>query len=282
MFTSLIQEHLFELGSGKFTHGKLRYPALGTDARHRIHSRFQRTTSDAALEAISAEHDAWLENDAVPFSFGVEELYRGSGGTSRVPPPSANMSPEQVTNLLEAEETNIEWDVVWTIREHPLATTSLFHRVTHLAPSSPCSPLVGEFLGACSEDQTVALQLCGRISTSQVVADDAAQEIGRTLRFGEPSAQLRAIRLWVYLLRNTSSEMFLSACSSAMFVTWIEFIITTPGVFEPVRDRVLDVVSFFAFESDDPHPYGTLWRTHKPAIQPPEVGPISVPAFRPI
>ncbi|KAJ7585006.1 kinase-like domain-containing protein [Mycena floridula] len=128
----------------------------------------------------------------------------------------------------------------------------------------------GRYLTAtASEDWTLVLEVCERASVNDSNAKEAVRTLRREFRYGEPSAQLSAARLWAIMLRN-STETFISQSTSRIFLDTVEDLLESPRTSPVVRERVMDVVSAAAFASQKYTGFRTLWRKVKPPGKPDE------------
>lgn len=131
--------------------------------------------------------------------------------------------------------------------------------------------LIGYLTATASEDWGLVLEVCERASVSDSNAKEAVRALRREFKYGEPSAQLSAARLWAIMLRN-STETFISQSTSRKFLDTLEDLLLNPRTSPVVRERVMDVLSAAAYASGSKKDTGFrgLWRRVKPPGKPDE------------
>ncbi|PBK71749.1 hypothetical protein ARMSODRAFT_954590 [Armillaria solidipes] len=131
--------------------------------------------------------------------------------------------------------------------------------------------MIGFLTATASEDWSMVLEVCERSSASDTNAKEAVRALRREFKYGEPSAQLSAARLWAIMLRN-STETFISQSTSKKFLDTLDDVIMSPRTSPVVRERVMDVVAAAAYASGTRKDTGfrALWRKVKPPEKPDE------------
>ncbi|KAK0200973.1 hypothetical protein DFS33DRAFT_1092493 [Desarmillaria ectypa] len=131
--------------------------------------------------------------------------------------------------------------------------------------------MIGFLTATASEDWSMVLEVCERSSVSDTNAKEAVRALRREFKYGEPSAQLSAARLWAIMLRN-STDTFISQSTSKKFLDTLEDVITSPRTSPVVRERVMDVVAAAAYASGPRKDTGfrVLWRKVKHPEKPDE------------
>ncbi|KAF8990264.1 hypothetical protein BDQ17DRAFT_1433919 [Cyathus striatus] len=140
--------------------------------------------------------------------------------------------------------------------------------------------MIGYLTATASEDWTLVLEVCDRASANESNAKEAVRALRREFKFGEPSAQLSAARLWAIMLRN-SSDLFIAQSTSRKFLDTLEDLLTSSRTSPVVRERLLDVVAAAAYASGtkkdgkaERDGFRGLWRRVKPLDKPDEGMPI--------
>ncbi|KAG6908708.1 hypothetical protein DXG01_003641 [Tephrocybe rancida] len=125
-----------------------------------------------------------------------------------------------------------------------------------------------------SEDWGLVLEVTERVSASENNAKEAARALRREFKYGEPTAQLAAARLWAILLRNAKNEVFIYQSTSRKFTETLEDLLSSARTSPVVRERVLDVIAAAAYASGKTTGFRTLWKRVKPADKPDEGMPL--------
>ncbi|KAF4568144.1 phosphatidylinositol-3,5-bisphosphate 5-phosphatase [Pleurotus pulmonarius] len=142
--------------------------------------------------------------------------------------------------------------------------------------------MIGFLTATASEDWNLALDVCERASANEASAKEAVRALRREFKYGEPTAQLSAARLWAIMLWN-SNELFVQHSMSRKFLDTLEHLITSSQTSPVVRERILDVLAAAAFASgskkdghhkNDKEGFRGLWRRVKPADKPDEGVPL--------
>ncbi|KAF8172435.1 hypothetical protein BJ912DRAFT_1047229 [Pholiota molesta] len=140
------------------------------------------------------------------------------------------------------------------------------------------SGIIGYLIATASKDGALLLEVCERASASENNAREAVQALRRDLKYGEPSVQLGAARLWAILLRNSSST-FISECTTYKFLYTIEDLLSSSETAPVVKERLLEIVAAAAYASGRNHDpdsgcddgFKGLWKRVKPSDKPDEV-----------
>lgn len=106
--------------------------------------------------------------------------------------------------------------------------------------------MIGEVAANLSEDWTLVLTICERACADEANAKEAVKALRREIRYGEPTAQLSAARLWAIILRN-ASDVFLTQMESRKFIDVLADVISGPKTSPVVRDRLLEVLAGAVF-----------------------------------
>ncbi|RPD60760.1 hypothetical protein L227DRAFT_501092 [Lentinus tigrinus ALCF2SS1-6] len=136
-------------------------------------------------------------------------------------------------------------------------------------PPAELTRLLGYLFATASEDWSLVLEVCDRVSASETSAKEAAKALRQEFKGGEPSTQLAAARLWAIMLRNCSLA-FVKQCASRKFLDSLEDVLkakTTPPV---VRERLIAVLAAASYASDSDSGFRHLWRKVKKDDQPDE------------
>ncbi|KAJ7490137.1 hypothetical protein B0H11DRAFT_2009616 [Mycena galericulata] len=80
---------------------------------------------------------------------------------------------------------------------------------------------IGFLVATASNDWILILDVCQVASANEKNAKEAARALRREFKYGEPSAQLAAARLWALMLRN-SSKTFVAQSTSRKFLADLE------------------------------------------------------------
>ncbi|KAH9996151.1 hypothetical protein BJV74DRAFT_828545, partial [Russula compacta] len=136
---------------------------------------------------------------------------------------------------------------------------------------------IGYLTATSSEDWAVVLDVCERASATEANAKEAAKALRREFKYGEPSAQLSAAKLWAVMLRN-SSELFVHQCAKGKFLDTLEDVLISQRTSPVVRERLLDVLAAAAYASSgtshkNESSFRLLWKKVKPAGKPDEGAP---------
>ncbi|KAG6826545.1 hypothetical protein H0H92_015413 [Tricholoma furcatifolium] len=134
--------------------------------------------------------------------------------------------------------------------------------------------MIGYLTATASEDWSLVLEVNDRVSGSDANSKEAARAIRREFKYGEPTAQLAAARLWAILLRNVKTDYFVHQCTTRKFTDTLEDLLTSSRTSPVVRERVLDVISAAAFASGRTSSFKPLWKRVKPHDKPDEGEPI--------
>ncbi|KAJ7631529.1 hypothetical protein B0H17DRAFT_1217794 [Mycena rosella] len=120
-----------------------------------------------------------------------------------------------------------------------------------------------------SEDWTLVLDVCDHANESN--AKEAVHVLRLEFKYGEPAAQLAAVRIWVLMLRN-SSDTFISQSTSRKFLDTLEDLLISSRTSPVVREHVMDVVAAATYASETKKDTGFrgLWRRVKPWDKPEE------------
>ncbi|TFK82019.1 hypothetical protein K466DRAFT_557157 [Polyporus arcularius HHB13444] len=136
-------------------------------------------------------------------------------------------------------------------------------------PPAELTRLLGYLFATASEDWSLVLEVCDRVSSSETGAKEAAKALRQEFKGGEPSTQLAAARLWAIMLRNCSLA-FVKQCASRKFLDSLEDVLkakTTPPV---VRERLIAVLAAASYASDADSGFRHLWKKVKKDDQPDE------------
>ncbi|KAF8905168.1 hypothetical protein CPB85DRAFT_1315922 [Mucidula mucida] len=130
---------------------------------------------------------------------------------------------------------------------------------------------IGYLTATSSENWSMVLEVCERSSANEANAKEAVRALRREFKYGEPTGQLSAARLWAIMLRN-STETFIGQSTSRKFLDTLEDILLSPRTSPVVRERIMDVVAAAAYASGSKKDTGFrgLWRKIKPADKPEE------------
>ncbi|KAJ3783790.1 hypothetical protein GGU10DRAFT_359924 [Lentinula aff. detonsa] len=140
--------------------------------------------------------------------------------------------------------------------------------------------MIGYLTATASEDWALVLEVCERASSNEANAKEAVKALRREFKYGPPSAQLSAARLWAIMLIN-SSDVFITQCTSRKFLDTLDDLLTNTGsgpfssgkgTLPVVRERVMDVLAAAAYASGSKRDAGFrgLWKKVKPADKPDE------------
>ncbi|KAJ7442156.1 hypothetical protein B0H11DRAFT_2094714 [Mycena galericulata] len=80
---------------------------------------------------------------------------------------------------------------------------------------------IGFLIATASNDWILILDACQAASANEKNAKEAARALRREFKYGEPSAQLAAARLWALMLRN-SSKTLVAQSTSRKFLADLE------------------------------------------------------------
>ncbi|KAG6867788.1 hypothetical protein C0995_004571, partial [Termitomyces sp. Mi166 len=108
---------------------------------------------------------------------------------------------------------------------------------------------LGYLTATASEDWNLVLEVTERASMSESNAKDAARALRREFKYGEPTAQLAAARLWAILLRNVKNDWFVQQSTTRKFTETLEDLLSSTRTPPVVRERILDVIGAAAFAS---------------------------------
>ncbi|KAG2145557.1 hypothetical protein BD769DRAFT_1636328 [Suillus cothurnatus] len=106
--------------------------------------------------------------------------------------------------------------------------------------------MIGEVTATLLEEWTLVLAICKRACADEANAKVAVEALRREFRYGEPTAQLCAARLWAIILRN-ASDVFLAQTESRKFIDVLADVITSPKTSPVVRDRLMEVLAGAVF-----------------------------------
>ncbi|KIY53458.1 hypothetical protein FISHEDRAFT_68931 [Fistulina hepatica ATCC 64428] len=135
--------------------------------------------------------------------------------------------------------------------------------------------VIGYLTATGAENVELVLEVCDRVSENEANAKEAVRALRRELKYGEPSAQFAAARLWGIMLSN-SSDIFFHETRSRKFIDVVESAITSPRTADVVRERLLDALSAATYasrESTAKDGFKILWKRVKPAEAPEEGAP---------
>ncbi|KAK7049962.1 Rho guanine nucleotide exchange factor [Paramarasmius palmivorus] len=107
---------------------------------------------------------------------------------------------------------------------------------------------IGYLNATGQEDWALVLDVCECASSSEIQAKEAVLALRREFKYGEPSAQLGAARLWAIMLRN-SNEVFIAQSTSRKFLETLEVLLTGSETSPVVRERVLGILAAAAYAS---------------------------------
>lgn len=140
-------------------------------------------------------------------------------------------------------------------------------------PDEELTKMIGYLTATGSEDWTLLLEVCDRASASESNAKEAVRAIRKEFRYGEPSSQLAAARLWAVMLRN-SSDTFVIQSTSRKFLETIEDLLSSSHTSPVVKDRLMDVLAAASYASGSEKPdankegFRNLWKKVKPVNTP--------------
>ncbi|KAG1736206.1 hypothetical protein EDB19DRAFT_1878625 [Suillus lakei] len=106
--------------------------------------------------------------------------------------------------------------------------------------------MIGELVATSLEDWTLVLAICERACVDEASAKEAVKALRKEFRYGVPTAQLSAARLWAIILRN-ASDVFLTQIDSRKFIDVLDDVITSPKTSPVVRDRLMEVLAGAVF-----------------------------------
>ncbi|KAG8749434.1 hypothetical protein FRC14_001378, partial [Serendipita sp. 396] len=132
--------------------------------------------------------------------------------------------------------------------------------------------MIGFLTAAAPDDWNMVLEVCDRASASESAAKEAARALRREFKYGEPSAQLSAARLWAIMLQN-ASETFILQTSSRKFLENLEDVINAETTSPVVRERLLDVLASAAYKfgkMPGKEGFAAIWRKVRPSWKPAE------------
>ncbi|KAG5725088.1 TOM1-like protein 2 [Termitomyces sp. T112] len=136
--------------------------------------------------------------------------------------------------------------------------------------------MIGFLTATASEDWALVLEVTERVALSESNAKEAARALRREFKYGEPTAQLAAARLWAFFLRNVKNDWFVQQSTTRKFTETLEDLLISPRTSPVVRERLLAVVAAAAFASGKSTNTGfrALWKRVKPHDQPEEGMPL--------
>ncbi|KAF6750828.1 hypothetical protein DFP72DRAFT_909441 [Ephemerocybe angulata] len=187
---------------------------------------------------------------------------------SHLPPPSSNDDQKKKRGF-------------WPHRDRPkeahnpqqhLSPDRGRERIDHTDPVNDLTRRIGYLTATASEDFTLVYDVCDRASASEANAKEAVRALRREFKYGEPSAQLSAARLWAIMLHN-SSPIFVVQSRSRKFMDTIEELLTNNKTNPVVKERLLDVVGAAAYATRHhtrPDGFAALWRRVRPPGKPDE------------
>ncbi|KAJ7279096.1 hypothetical protein C8J57DRAFT_1502922 [Mycena rebaudengoi] len=119
-----------------------------------------------------------------------------------------------------------------------------------------------------SEDWTMVLDVCFRVSASDSSARAAMHTLGRELKHGVSAAQLAAARLWGILIRNSPNAFGSQAFGD--FLDTLEELISSFPTSIVVRERIMLVLAAAAYAdgSTRDNDFRSLWRRVRPFNKP--------------
>ncbi|KAF7373380.1 hypothetical protein MSAN_00547600 [Mycena sanguinolenta] len=128
---------------------------------------------------------------------------------------------------------------------------------------------IGYLTATASDDWVLILDVCEHASAMDAYAKDAVRALRREFRYGEPSAQLAAARLWAIMLNNCS-DVFVDRCTSRKFLDAVGNLLTSSDTSLIVRERVMEVLAAAAYASgsDKNTAFRDLWCRVKPQDKP--------------
>ncbi|KAG2361369.1 hypothetical protein BDR07DRAFT_1359012, partial [Suillus spraguei] len=114
--------------------------------------------------------------------------------------------------------------------------------------------MIGYLTATSSEDWALVFEVCERASATEANAKEVMKALLREFRYGQPTSQLSAARLWAILLRN-ASDIFLTQINSRKFIDTLEEVLTSSRTNPVVRERLMEVLAAAAFiTSSRPNP----------------------------
>lgn len=140
-------------------------------------------------------------------------------------------------------------------------------------PDEELTKMIGYLTATGSEDWTLLLEVCDRASASESNAKEAVRAIRKEFRYGEPSSQLAAARLWAVMLRN-SSDAFVIQSTSRKFLETVEDLLSSSHTSPVVKDRLMGVLAAASYASGTDRPdvnnvgFRNLWKKVKPVNTP--------------
>ncbi|KAL0575006.1 hypothetical protein V5O48_006957 [Marasmius crinis-equi] len=142
--------------------------------------------------------------------------------------------------------------------------------------------IIGYLNATASEDWSLVKDVCERISASENNAKEAVRALRKDFKYGQPTRQLSAARLWGILLRN-SSEVFIVQSTTKRFLIVLEELLSRSRTNLVVRERVLDVLGAVTFANPDRMGFRGLWEKYKAPNKPHEGVPFDKddPVFNP-
>ncbi|KAG5349621.1 hypothetical protein C0989_002711 [Termitomyces sp. Mn162] len=108
---------------------------------------------------------------------------------------------------------------------------------------------LGFLTATASEDWALVLEVTERVALNESNAKEAARALRREFKYGEPTAQLAAARLWAFFLRNVKNDWFVQQSTTRKFTETLEDLLISPRTSPVVRERLLAVVAAAAFAS---------------------------------
>ncbi|KAF9256017.1 kinase-like protein [Marasmius fiardii PR-910] len=126
-------------------------------------------------------------------------------------------------------------------------------------------------------DWAMVMDVCMSSVTDETNAEAAIRALRNKFKYGEPSAQLGAARLWAIMLRN-STPVFIEQSISRKFLNTVKDLVRNSRTAPVVRNRVLDVLAAAAYASNpnEGPAFRELWKKLKPPYKPDEGVPFEI------
>ncbi|CAE6477270.1 unnamed protein product, partial [Rhizoctonia solani] len=124
------------------------------------------------------------------------------------------------------------------------------------------SRLIGFATSTCVEDWEGIKAICDRVNQSDSEAKEACKALRRDIKFGLPTTQLSASRLWAILMQNCA-QYFVAHTTNRNFLGVIENVVLSPATTSVVRDRLVEVVGTSVYllkDSRNVKSYQSTWR----------------------
>ncbi|KAH7322188.1 hypothetical protein B0J17DRAFT_253317 [Rhizoctonia solani] len=124
------------------------------------------------------------------------------------------------------------------------------------------SRLIDFATSTCVEDWECIKTIWDRVNRSDSEAKDACKALRRDIKFGPPTTQLSASRLWAILMQDCP-QFFVTHTTNRKFLGVIENIALSPATTSVVRDRLVEVVGTSVYllkNSKNIKPYQSTWK----------------------